>query len=337
MVARTFFAFDNDALLDNTTGNGIINNSATPDGRTFVYSSGDGVEVTLDDTAGDMDTFEDGAAAGHVITDGGGLVANGQTVESESVIELRALDVNGDEVGPTITIYVFSQGGVTGDVWGFSSDGELVDGTTYVKTGGSNAGSSVYDDFIACFAEGTRVKSRDGFVRVEDIEVGQMLWTQDAGYQPVKWTSSATVEGKGNFAPVVFAPGSVGNAEELIVSQQHRMWLSDPSLELLFDAPDIFVPAKHLVGLPGVELRPTEQITYCHFMFDKHHVVLANGALSESFFLGDSALSTLESNAKIELLSLFPSLREGIDSFGGTSAMTLNAKEAKVLRAALAA
>lgn len=337
MVARTFFAIDNDALIDNITGVGIINNSNTPDGRTFVFNGGSGAQITLDDTAGSEDVFEDGAPDGHVITDGGGIVADGQTVESESVIMLQATDAAGDPVGPVITIHVFSQGGDFSDVWGFATDTELVDGTTYIKVDGDNAGSSEYGDFVACFAEGTLIKSRDGFVRVEDIEVGQMLWTQDAGYQPVKWTSSAAVEGKGNLAPVVFAPGSVGNTEELVVSQQHRMWLSDPSLELLFDAPDIFVPAKHLVGLPGVELRETEQVTYCHFMFDKHHVVLANGALSESFFLGDSALSTLESNARIELLSLFPSLREGIDAFGGTSAMTLNAKEAKVLRAAIAA
>ena len=337
MVARTFFAIDNDALLDTTTGVGITNNSSTPDGRTFVFSGGSGAQVTLDDTAGSEDVFEDGSAAGHVITDGGGLVADGQTVESESVIMLQATDAAGAPVGPVITIYVLSQGGDFNDVWGFATDTPLVDGTTYIKVDGDNGGSSEYGDFVACFAEGTLIKSRDGFVRVEDIEVGQMLWTQDAGYQPVKWVSSATVEGKGNFAPVVFAPGAVGNIQELVVSQQHRMWMSDPSLELLFDAADIFVPAKHLVGLPGVELRPTEQITYCHFMFDKHHVVLANGALSESFFLGDSALSTLESNARIELLSLFPSLREGIDAFGGTSAVTLNAKEAKVLRAAIAA
>ncbi|MEP3845206.1 MAG: Hint domain-containing protein [Paracoccaceae bacterium] len=336
MVARTFFAFDNVALIDNTTGNGIINNSATPDGRTFTYSRGEGTEITLDDTGGSPDEFNDGQAAQHVITDGGGIVANGQIVESESIIELRAFE-DGVEVGPVITVYVFSEGGVTGDIWGFASDAELVEGVTYIKTGGSNAGLSTYDDFITCFAEGTLIKARDGFVRVEDIEVGQMLWTQDAGYQPVKWVSSATVEGKGNFAPVVFAPGAVGNTQELIVSQQHRMWMSDPSLELLFDASDIFVPAKHLVGLPGVELRETEQVTYCHFMFDKHHVVLANGALSESFFLADAALSTLERNARTELLSLFPSLREGVDAFGGTSAMTLNAKEAKVLRAAIQA
>ncbi|MEO9517471.1 MAG: Hint domain-containing protein [Paracoccaceae bacterium] len=337
MVATTFFAFDNIGLIDNTTGNGIINNSATPDGRTFTYTRGEGAEIILDDTGGSPDDFEDGLAGQHVITDGGGLVADGQTVESESIIELQALDADGVLVGPTITIYVFSQGGVTGDIWGFSSDTELLEGVTYEKIGGNNLGTSTYDDFITCFAEGTLIKARDGFVRVEDIEVGQMLWTQDAGYQPVKWVSSATVEGKGNFAPVVFAPGAVGNTQELIVSQQHRMWMSDPSLELLFDASDIFVPAKHLVGLPGVELRETEQVTYCHFMFDKHHVVLANGALSESFFLADAALSTLERNARTELLSLFPSLREGVDAFGGTSAMTLNAKEAKVLRAAIQA
>ena len=103
MVARTFFAFDNIGLIDNTTGNGVINNSATPDGTTFTYTRGEGTQITLDDTGGSPDEFNDGQAAQHVITDGGGIVANGQIVESESIIELRAFE-DGVEVGPVLSL-----------------------------------------------------------------------------------------------------------------------------------------------------------------------------------------------------------------------------------------
>ena len=61
MVLRTFFAIDSDNLVvtgssnGSIVGNGIINNSDTPNGTTFVYSSGGGTSVTVDDT----DTFAD--------------------------------------------------------------------------------------------------------------------------------------------------------------------------------------------------------------------------------------------------------------------------------------
>ncbi|MEO9895797.1 MAG: Hint domain-containing protein [Paracoccaceae bacterium] len=337
MVVRTFTAIDNDSLVDNGTGNGIINNSSTPNGSTFTYSSGGGVEITLNDTGGSSNVFDDDQSNNHTIVDGGGIVSDGQSVESESIIILQAVDEDGNLTGPEISVYVFSQGGSFGDVWGFATDTPLVDGVTYEKVSGSNAGASDYSNYMPCFAKDTWIESCYGLIRVQDIKAGQMLWTRDAGYQPVKWASCVTVEGKDNLAPVVFAPGTVGNTSELVVSQQHRMWLSDPSHELLFEMPDIFVPAKHLVGMPGVELRPTDEITYCHFMFDQHHVVRANGALSESFFLGKTSVASLESRARTELLTLFPSLPEGVDAFGASTAMTLNAREAKVLRATMQA
>lgn len=332
MVERTFFAIDNAFLVDNTTGVGVVNNSSTPDGRIFTYSSGGGASVTLNDTGGSVDTFNDDQSGSHTVVDGGGLVANGTGVESESIIVLRALDGAGNPVAPDITIYVFSQNGNFSDVWGFASDSPLVDGTNYVKISGSNAGSSQYVDFITCFAAGTLIDTADGPMAVEDIQVGQLVWTRDAGLQAVRWASSATTTGNGAFAPVVFAPGALGNTKELIVSQQHRMLVSGPHAEVLFDAPEVFVAAKHLVGLEGVSLGQADSVTYCHFMFDQHQIVRANGVLSESFFLGDSAVNALDIAARCELLSIFPSLRQGFENFGETALMTLTEREAIVWR-----
>jgi len=332
MVARTFFAIDNNSMIDNTTGVGIINNSSTPNGTTFTFSSGGGATVTVDDTGGSPDTFNDDQSGSHTIVDGGGLVANGNAVESESIIVIRALDGAGNPTGPNISLYILSQNGNFSDVWGFATDTELVGGTDYVKISGSNAGSSAYADYVPCFAAGTLIDTADGEMPVEDIEVGQLVWTRDAGMQPVKWASCVQVSGKGKLAPVVFARGALGNAKELVVSQQHRMLISGSSAELLFSTSEVLVAAKHLVGLDGVFLGKRADIVYCHFMFDQHHIVRANGYLAESFFLAESSIKALELGARGELLSLFPALGEGFDGFGRSALMCLNAREASVWR-----
>ncbi|MEM6696669.1 MAG: hypothetical protein AAF626_18565, partial [Pseudomonadota bacterium] len=144
----TLFAIDSANLVVQSSsnaaivGNPVINNSDTPNGTVFTYTSGGGTTVDIQDTGGSPVIFEDDNTAGHVVIDGGGIVANGTGVEAESLISLRALDAGGTQIGPTITITVFSQNGVFSDVWGFSSDIPLQDGVSYVKVGGSNIGST---------------------------------------------------------------------------------------------------------------------------------------------------------------------------------------------------
>lgn len=338
MALRSFFAIDSANMVVTSSSNGsivgnpIINNSDTPNGTEFLFSSGGGTTVTLDDTGGSTNTFDDDDETNHVITDGGGIVANGTEVEAESRIFIRALDGNGNPTGPTITLTVFSQNGVTSDVWGFATDFPLQDGVSYTKTGGSNTGDSTYASFMACFGPGTDIRTDTGTLPVEKIETGQMVWTLGNGCQPVRWIGTTEVEATGAFAPVVFAPGSIGNARELIVSQEHRMLVGNSAAELLFGQGQVLVAAKHLCGLPGVALRPGETIRYTHIMFDAHQIIEANGVLSESFFLSEHSLSGVEANQRRELLALFPSLGDGLDQFGTTTAMTLRAHEAEVLR-----
>ncbi len=340
MVLRTFVATDSAALVvvsssaGGIVGNPIINNSSTPNGTVFQFTGGLGTNVTLDDTGGSPNIFNDDQPGSHIITDGGGIVQNGNPVESESIIRVRLLDGGGNQTGPIIEIYVLSQNGNFGDVWGFSSDIPLADGAQYVKVSGSNFGSSTYTTFVTCFTHGTRIETDKDEIRVEDIKIGQMIWTLHGGIQPVRWVATSHVVGHGAFAPVVFAPGSIGNTQELIVSQQHRLWISNAATELFFGEPEILVAAKHLVGLPGITQQARDSISYTHFMFDQHHVVRANGALAESFFLAQNAETALEEEARDELWALFPQLTKRLSLFGDTAAMTLSAHEASVLRTA---
>lgn len=341
MVARTFFAIDNDSLIVTSSssgglvGNGITNNSTTPTGTIYEYSSGGGALITLEDTGGSLDTFEDDNSASHVITDGAGIVANGTNVESESMIVVRALDQAGNQTGPNITIYVFSQNSNFNDVWGFASDQPLVNGTSYVNVSGTNAGSSLYSNFVACFAPGTLIDTADAQIAVEDIETGQLIWTRDNGPLPVRWVATTEVDGDGAFAPIVFEPGAIDNKTQLSLSPQHRVAIKSAAVELLFGEPEVLIAAKYLCGLPGVSISPQSRIRYTHFMFDSHQIVRSNGALTESFFLAEQPLNSLSHGPRAELLALFPELASGYDAFGATAAMTLDSRQAAALRSCM--
>lgn len=341
MVARTFVAFDNDNFVVTASssagivGNGVINNSSTPDNTTFTYTAGSGEDVIVEDTGGSADVLEDDNEANHVITDGAGLVANGQTVEAESLIFVRALDGSGDPVGPVITITVFSQGGVTGDVWGLSSDIPLVDGTSYIKTGGSNAGSSRYDDFITCFAAGTQIDTPDGPKLIDGLGLGDLVHTRDNGAQPIRWSGHRSVLGRGNLAPIRIAPGILGNFDVLLVSPEHRMIVEGPTVELLFGSSCVLVAAKYLVGLVGITQTDGARVTYHHLLFDTHQIIRGAGCWSESFFLTSNALSGLDVDARREMHALFSDISSAQDAFGRTVERVLKKHEAEVLRATI--
>ncbi|MEM8801811.1 MAG: Hint domain-containing protein [Pseudomonadota bacterium] len=345
MVARSFFALDSETMVVTSSSNGaivgnpIINNSDTPDGTIFAFSGGGGTTITLDDDGFFADAipadnnlfFNDDEPADHIITDGGSLVGNGTQVEAESLIFVRQLDSGGAQVGPTITLTVFSQGGVTQDVWGFSSDIALTPGVSYVKTGGDNDGTSTYDSFVICFAEGTALKTPYGAQAVETLKPGDLVWTLHDGHMPVRWAGTTEIAGEGAFAPVVFAPGSIGNDERLVVSQEHRVYLQSTHAEMLFGTDEVLVAAKHLCGLPGVAVSPRPRVQYVHVMFDAHQIVSANGVLTESFFLSEQSLAASTQDQQRELQALFPSLGAGMEAFGGSAVRTLKKHEARVL------
>jgi hypothetical protein len=75
-------------------------------------------------------------------------------------------------------------------------------------------------------------------------------------------------------------------------------------------------------------------VTYHHVMFDRHEVILADGAWSESFQPGDRSLGCVGAPVRDEILRLFPDLAtpEGLRAYGAARP-TLRAHEAGLIRA----
>ena len=138
-----------------------------------------------------------------------------------------------------------------------------------------------------CFAAGTRLAVPGGSAPVETLGPGARVRARDGGVERVLWAGRRRVSGRGAGAPVVFAPGVLGNDAPLALSQQHRVLIASPMAEVHFGAAEVFVPARALAGTPGVRLAPCACIDYVHLLLPRHDILrAAGGAHCESLHLG---------------------------------------------------
>jgi Ca2+-binding RTX toxin-like protein len=199
------------------------------------------------------------------------------------------------------------------------------------------------ETIIACFTPGTLVATAAGPVAVENLSIGNRVITRDHGLQPIRWIGrkaldAASLAADPTLQPILIRKDALGHNmpdRDMMVSRQHRMLMSGPAAALLFGSDEVLVRAVHLLGLPGVTSMAMEGITYLHVMFDRHEVILADNAWSESFQPGDRTLSGLEDDQRDELSKLFPALAGGPppDQFEAAR-LTLKSHEARVFLAA---
>jgi hypothetical protein len=170
---------------------------------------------------------------------------------------------------------------------------------------------------IACFTEGTLIATGRGEVRVEDLAVGDLVLTVDHGLQAVRWVGTKTLSPRDlarapNLAAIRIEAGALGPDlphAALSVSPQHRCLVRSKIAERMAGESEVLVAAKHLLGTPGVSVVPMDQpVTYVHLLFDRHELVWSNGAVTESLYLGEQAMSAVDAEARDEILTLFPQL-----------------------------
>ena len=201
------------------------------------------------------------------------------------------------------------------------------DSSTFVTTQGAMPVSALGPP---CFTPGTLVRVPGGEVAIESLEVGDLVETMDHGAQPLRWIGRRTVAATGNFAPVRIAAGTLGNARDLLVSPQHRMLVAGPEVEICFAEPAILVAAKHLVGMEGVTEAPMPQVDYIHLLFDRHEIIFAEGAPSESFH-PDSWMLDEDPALLAEVAAIFPDIADRDAAVAARRVLT--AREARLLAA----
>lgn len=189
---------------------------------------------------------------------------------------------------------------------------------------------------VACFVAGTKIKTPDGLVAIEEISEGDLVCTMDAGAQPVSWIGETRVmlAGRPEDRPIVFAAGSVlGNDTPISFSPNHRVLVTGHWAELLFGETEVLVAAKHLVNDHNVRIDyAAQEVRYFHLMFDHHHIVFSEGDVaSESYFVRAPARNSADAETRSEVTRLFPELAGRSLKNGQTARMVLKRAEARLL------
>lgn len=216
---------------------------------------------------------------------------------------------------------------------------QVVSFTVTGRSAGQVDDDTVTINLLICVARGTRIDTVNGPVAVEDLRRGDLVVTLDGAPQPVRWIGSrrlgpADLAADPDKRPIRIRANALGPgrpARDLSVSPQHRMYLRDWRAALMFGAEEVLVPAKSLVNDRDI-LRDTaaEAVEYFHILFDRHEIIFAEGAPTESFHPGHYTLAELDAPVRAELEALFPDLaRDG--AYGVTARQALRPWEARLL------
>ena len=107
-----------------------------------------------------------------------------------------------------------------------------------------------------------------------------------------------------------------------MVSPQHRMLIRSKIAQKMFGSIEVLVAAKQLLQVDGIDIvDDMDSVEYFHFMCDRHEIVIANGAETESMFTGPQALKSVGQAARAEIFGLFPALAD--EAYEPKSARTL--------------
>ncbi|SLN36069.1 hypothetical protein TRL7639_01729 [Falsiruegeria litorea R37] len=257
--------------------------------------------------------------------------STGQWTYTVDQAEFDALD-DGEIVQDTFEVEV--------SVFAFSPGGQL-----FVETETQEITIEIEG---VCFVMGTLIRAVQGYKKVEELQVGDHVWTRDHGPQEIKWIESSAVR-RGRMKrdpallPVRISKDALGRGQprdDIYLSQQHRILVCGPAVELLFGEPEALVCAQDLCHWPGVDIvLPDDDIRYYHILLGQHEILDADGVPAESLFLGEEALYQLSSDALQELSSIFdedtPSPQG--PGFGQAARMLLRSYEAQtILHPALA-
>jgi hypothetical protein len=167
---------------------------------------------------------------------------------------------------------------------------------------------------VICFSAGTLIQTDRGARRVEDLRPGDGVVTLDRGVQPLRWAGSRLLSGEElsanpHLCPIRIAAGALGPGlpeRELIVSPQHRLLLRSAVAQRMFGSAEVLAAARHLLGVPGVEVLDPPEVAYFHLLFDAHEIIFANGAPAESLHVDAEAMRALSPAALAEIAAILP-------------------------------
>jgi type VI protein secretion system component Hcp len=137
-----------------------------------------------------------------------------------------------------------------------------------------------------CYCPGTLILTDKGEITVEDLKIGDRVMTVSGEAKPIKWIGRRSYSGRfalgqRDILPVCIKAEAIDEnvpRRDLWISPHHAMYLEG-----------VLIEAKDLVnGVSIVQAERVEKVEYFHIELDRHDVIIAEGALSESFVDDDN-------------------------------------------------
>ena len=244
-------------LAGGTLKLGVGGKLATGSQITFTTTGSKIIDATTDGKGLVNTTFKDFIASDTIIVS----AANSFKIINATTIDAFA---SADGSGTAIEHLVF----ITPEV--FSANGTVISGSTL------SADS-------ACYLAGTKILTATGEVAVEDLAIGDILITVDAGPQAIRWIGQraylarlVNAHHRAGLMPVCISASALADnvpSRDLLVSPEHMMALDG-----------VLVAAHNLLnGSTITRFEDLDVVKYFHIELDQHAVILAEGAASESY------------------------------------------------------
>ena len=147
---------------------------------------------------------------------------------------------------------------------------------------GLNLSLPVLDDagrgvFFGGFGAGTRILTETGKRPIEDIAVGEKVWTATGGFQPVIWHGVQSLPARGIATPVRFRRGTMGLTDDLLVSAGQGIETETPKGRVL-------VPAGAFAAAHRAAWEFGARVTWHQILLPVHATIYAHGLGCESLW-----------------------------------------------------
>jgi hypothetical protein len=137
-----------------------------------------------------------------------------------------------------------------------------------------------------CYCPDTLILTDRGDVAVETLSIGDHVMTMSGVARPIRWIGRRSYSGRfamgqKDILPICIKAGAIDDnvpRRDLWISPHHAMYLNG-----------VLIEARDLVnGASIVQAKSVDKVEYFHIELETHDVIIAEGALSESFINDDS-------------------------------------------------
>jgi hypothetical protein len=208
--------------------------------------------------------------------------APGDTIDLSGIANVGGSHADMDHTTNVLTI---TEGGQTFTV-DFDPHQDFTGDTFQLVSDHNGAGPGTLVEEVACYCPGTMITTERGERLVENLGIGDRVMTVSGVARPIKWIGRRTyagrfIMGRKDVLPVCIKARAIEDnvpRRDLWISPHHAMYLDG-----------VLIEAKDLVnGVSIVQAERVDSVDYFHIELDSHDVIIAEGALSESFIDDDS-------------------------------------------------